>query len=817
MRILTDFFTAEMLRAKSRVSTRSYNSNFSSLKRGTKKTMDDSSTTSDEVIFKGTMSRRALKQEVAQSAHSVQPAQLIQPGHTVQAPQAAIESTQPASTTAANPKATAALAFESDQPTEWKYRGRSGSELTNSEPLSAPTGMVAQQNEGFQRFYKAVVSPTHVRVTAGGRIVPNTRILVSPTANRTKDDESLTNGSHPEALPTSAAKQPMTVMGVPPTVPYFYPGFHPGMPPIHPMTGMPMPMMPPGFPFPMPMPNAVASADIQEASLKENQAKKTEEGKTAAEPEPNKTGIKLSPPEHFDHSKPFMYNGQQWMFPIFPGPYPGFMGVPPPGYPSPQVHGAPMMMPPHMAMTPMMGQMGHMGHMGPQLAQNVVSSVAAPASSRQSTPQPPAKPPISSIRPSQITRKQIDGLRANLKYHEDQLQYNKHQIDEKDMENKIEMLLADIERFERVFKAQADYEEKHYPRSDKVKEDVSSSGGRSSAAPSTKTSQSQSEESKESKATTVTNGSQSKLKRKERSRDSIGLNSNKSSTASYNHNDVIRDRMMGSLNSGKKSSLPSGAALAPVFQPRSVSAFTVPVTTGQDQKWQSTTPEEEITQEQLEAAEKRLLAAGAKAWGLSQQVQELTNPSSQSPRGHDNLGVPYLIGTLPRGDTSHAAHRIEYEYSRTLTDEEVQARHLYWGKAPRSVSQGLPKYDGKNFYPPSPVRNITPSASPSIRRKRIPIGVPEIDYGFTAPNSVDPFRAVTPKDTVVKVEESGSTSKAASVESSHSFNSQAEDHSAEFEKALAESQEVEYEGSHSKGVSETRSADYHDARANGTG
>lgn len=813
-----------MLRAKSRVSSRSYHSNFSSLKRGTKKTMDDSSTTSDEAIFKGTMSRRALKQETAQPAQPAHPAQFTQPDQSMQASQAGSENIQPASTTAANPKPTAASASESDQPTEWKYRGRSGTEVTNSEPLSAPTGMVAQQNEGFQRFYKAVVSPTHVRVTAGGRIVPNTRNPVSPTAKRTKDDESITNGSHAEPIPTTSVKQPMPVMGVPPPMPYFYPGFHPGMPPIHPMTGMPMPMMPPGFPFPMPMPNAAAPFSTQEASLKENQARQTE-GKSAPEPEPTKSGIKLSPPEQFDHSKPFMYNGQQWMFPMYPGPYPGYMGLPPPGYAAPQVHGASMMMPPHMAMTPMIG---HMGPPGPQPPQGAVPSVTAPASSRQSPPQQPAKPPMSSIRPSQITRKQIDGLRANLKYHEDQLQYNKHQIDEKDMENKIEMLLADIERFERVFKAQVNYEEKHYPKSEKVQEDGSSLGGRSSAAPSTKTSQSQSEESKESKeskATTVTNISQTKMKRKERSRDSVGLNSNKSSTASYNFDDAVRDRLMGSFNAGKKSSLPSGAALAPVFQPRSVSAFTVPVTNGQSQKWQSATPDEEVTQEQLEAAEKRLLAAGAKAWGLSQQVQELTNPSSQSPRGHDNLGVPYLVGTLPRNVTPYSTHRIEYEYNRTLTDEEVQARHLYWGKAPRSVSQGLPKYDGKNFYPPSPVKNITPSASPSIRRTRIPIGVPEIDYGFTAPNvnGVDPFRALdpfcaaTPSDALLKTEELDSASKAASVKSSQSFNSQAEDHSAEFEKALAESNEVESEASHSKDVSETRSADYHDARANGTG
>lgn len=770
------------------------------------------------------MSRRSFKTEAAQLAQAANPTEPAQPPRPIQ-------NAWTVPTTTVNPKTTTAVASESDQPTEWKYRGRSGSEVMTNEPVSAPTGLAAQQSEGFQRFYKAVVSPTHVRVTAGGRIVPNTRNPVSPTAKHTKDDDGTTNGRQPEPVPAPdpapapAPKQAMPVMGMPHPMPFYYPGYA-SMPPIHPMSGMPMPMMPPGFPYPIPMPNMAAPVNIQDLSNKENQAKRTEENvdKSAAPgTEPTRTGVKLSPPEQFDHSKPFMYNGQQWMFPMFPSPYPGYMGMPSPGYPGPPVQSGPMMMPQPMAMPPMMGPTGPMGAQAPPGAPVPVAS--APASVRHSTPQPPSKPPISSIRPSQITRKQINGLRSNLKYHEDQLQYNKHQIDEKDMENKIEMLLADIERFERVFKAQDEYEEKHYPKSDKVKEDASSSGGRSSA-PSTKTSQSQSEESKESKATVTTNNSRPSLRKKGHSRDSVGLNSNKSSTASYNYDDPGQDRLMNVLNPGKRSTLPSGAALAPIFQPRGVSAHTNPITNGHGQNWQSAevdageeiTPE--ISQEQLEATEKRLVAAGR---SLSQQVQELKNPESRghSPRGHEYLGAPYLVGTLPHGANTYSTHRLEYEYNRKLTDQEVQARHLYWGKAPRSVSQGLPKYDGKNFYPPSPSKNMTPSASPSIRRSRIPIGVPEIDYEFRGPRGrdVDPFRAMTPNDAFLKPEELDSRSKTPSVKSSQSFNSQAEDHSAEFEKALAESEsvEVETEGSHSKGASETRSADYVDTRANVTG
>lgn len=810
-----------MLRTKSRVSSRSYHSNSHSLKRGPRKTMDDSSTTSDEIIFKGTIGRRSQRPEMSQLAAAVQAAEVNQPGRAVQqAPQPG----QHVFTHRANAMETVAVASESDHPMEWKYRDRSGSEVTTGEPLPAPTGPAAQQNEGFQRFYKAVVSPTHVRVTAGGRIVPNTRNPVSPTAKRPRDGENLINGTlsepAPAAAPAAAPKQSMPVMGMPHPMQYFHPGFYPGMPPIHPMTGMPMPMMPPGYPFSMPaMPNPSVAAGVQDT--KENLVKNTEvkDSKSAPESEPPKSTVKLSPPEHFDHSKPFMYNGQQWMFPMFPSPYPGYMGMGPQPYAGPQMPGAPMMMAPHMAMPQMMGPMGPMGIPTPQ---HVMPPPPPPVVTRQPTPQPPSKPPISSIRPSQITRKQIDGLRANLKYHEDQLQFNKHQIDEKDMENKIQLLNNDIQRFEQVFKAQAEYEEKHYPKSDKAKEDVLSSGRSSSAAPSTKTSQSQSEESKESKATTITVGSQVKPRKKERSRDSIGLNSNKSSTAPYSFEDATRVASFGN-NSSRKSTLPSGAALAPVFQPRSasgVSALTVPIT--KSKKWeQDNTPEGEPTQEQLDEAGRRLCEAGTNAWGQA----PMSNPTSQhqSPRNSGQLGVPYLVGTLPQGvSNTYPQQRIDYEYSRKLTEVEVEARQLYFGKAPRDVGRGLPKYDGRNFYPASPEKQ---NESPSIRRHRVPIGVSENDSH--APRDGDPFRGVDPFRRSMAPSDASSKpskpdhSKTPSAISSRSFNSQVDDLAVELDETLLEvvsktAVEESSEESHSKEVSETRSADYHDSRSNGT-
>lgn len=796
--------TAEMLRHKSRVSSRNYSIN--SLKRGPKKIMDDSSTTSDEVVFKGTTNRRQLRSESTQALPSIQIASSTQTSETFDGvlPIQSVKSA-PAKNTRSKPLA--APTSESEQPMEWRFRGRSGSEITANEPLPAPTGLDAQHHEGFQRFYKAVVSPTHVRVTAGGRIVPNTRNPVSPTTKRPKDEDNMVNGEQSEAIPGSVPQKQSTVpmMGMPHPMPFFYPGF-PGMPPIHPMTGMPMPMMPPGFPFPMPVPSAPVA---KEAQLRKTDDKDAKRGKDS---EATDSGVKISPPEYFDHSKPFMYNGQQWMFPIFPSPYSGFMGMPPPGYGGPPVPGAPMMMPPHMAMGPMMGPMGAMGVQSNQLNMHTIPS--APASTRQTTPQPPSKPPISSIRPSQISRKQIDGLKANLKYHEDQLLFNKHQIDEKDMLNKIQMLNADIERFERVHQCQVEYEERHYPRGDQMKEESSSASGRSSA-PSTKTSQSQSEESKESKATTATTALQQKLRKKERSRDSVGLNSNKSSTASYSFEDVSRDQVLGPMSSGKKSTLPSGAALAPIFQPRMASASAIPVSISHPQHWQSTTTDEVLSQEQLGAVEERLVAAGTKAWGLGQEASR-SPAQSKSPQQNGELGAPYLIGTLPRGSHLYSTQRIEYDYNRQLTNEERRARFLYWGKAPRSFRQGLPKYDGRNFYPASPIKR---NDSPGALRARAQIIEHKADYGFSGPvgKDTDPFQVATPNKTFSDAQETITASVSPSVKSTQSFNSQAEDHTEEFEKALAETESITEEtgGYHSKGVSETKSADYQDPRANG--
>ena len=79
----------------------------------------------------------------------------------------------------------------------------------------------------------------------------------------------------------------------------------------------------------------------------------------------------------------------------------------------------------------------------------------------------PAHPPISSIRPSQITKCHIESLKHNLKRVEDQLQYNVHQIDVKHMEGLAKEIRASIKSLKDALPKQLEFEGLHYPKAEK--------------------------------------------------------------------------------------------------------------------------------------------------------------------------------------------------------------------------------------------------------------------------------------------------------------------------------------------------------------
>ena len=347
---------------------------------------------------------------------------------------------------------------------EWKYRGRTDSEHGEHQPIGAPAGLSAQKDEGFQRFYKAVVSPTHVRVTAGGRIVPNTRGSSSPTAKWTKDKiggESIYSSRLATHSPGNmpAFHMPALPHGSFSPFPPMFPGFVPGM-----SGGMasaphqPFPMMPwqmgvgVSSPFGLLHPAAAQMHPVKPTSkatdVSEGHGKQG--GSSNSE---NTSSVRISPPENFDPGRPFIFNGQ-YVMPTGGSFFPYGM-APLAGFPLPGMH-SPAVVSPRFAVPTMMQSFPA------KFAQSQYSQVATSTSPSVAGH---VAMPISSIRPSEITKKQIEVLRSSLRYFEDQLQYNKHQIDEKGMESQASMVRQQIQQFEENLKLQMESEQAQYPKS----------------------------------------------------------------------------------------------------------------------------------------------------------------------------------------------------------------------------------------------------------------------------------------------------------------------------------------------------------------
>lgn len=645
-------------------------------------------------------------------------------------------------------------AAEPTGPTKWVYRGRSDSEIAINEPIQAPSGLPAQKSEGFQRFYKAVVSPTHVRVTAGGRIVPNNRPPPSPTAKRSKDTYTIDN--QPMGDRVLHTKPSINQIGANPPIPVASPfmhGFPPGFQAVQgPISFVPMAFgahLPPGFPIaqpamnPSPMPTLTPESTLKEGSSS-NQGEARNENRAVGDKQDK---VKITPPEFFDHTKPFFYNGQ-YMYPV-PTPFPGAMGNP--------------MMPfqmvglPHGAAQPMMGSM--MQPM-PNAATPMMPSAAfnppnhgqpgMPAARTHPVPanvvlKAPSAPPISSIKPSEITKKQIAGFKQSLKYQEDQLQYNRHQIDEKAMEASILTLRGHIERFETILKSQLEYEHSVLSKVDQNKEDKNVS---QSQAPTTEgdrtpthsalTSEPGTHKSHNMQEPSMDQSTGTQRRRSFKSRQGIHSTIGESGQVAFDFSPEPHRPTFSGFDKGQ--GLPSDAALAPVFQPRV-----------QTSSWGGS----EHSREAQEESERRLLIASG--WKPpSYPAENHRSVSHQEPQSHaerssasssgreSHFGVPYLLGALPKGVNPRTARDTDYVYNRPLTDEERRARFLYWGKAPKSVIQGLPKFDGKHFYPPSPVKENTASPPQEFQGHRVPSSRAD-DYDFRMTKSdPDPFRPMTP-------------------------------------------------------------------------
>lgn len=554
---------------------------------------------------------------------------------------------------------------------EWKYRGRDESESGETQPIPAPTGLAAQKDEGFQRFYKAVVSPTHVRVTAGGRIVPNTRVPSSPTAKWAKDrgsfDASSSSSQKHRDYGDSAPPPfpPMNFGAVHPMMHGFLsPGLHPGIhgPPAFACSPWHMALGGVNMPTPFPATGpSVPNGHLPTSAKPVASEPAKGDGSLEANGSENANPVRLSPPEQFDPSKPFFYNGQ-WLMPSTPHYYPygmpQFQGFPAHGMMNPAI------LPARPSEVPMTQPKTAKSEQPTEKVAHTDTSTTIHSAPSVVTN---SQPPISSIRPSEITTKQIDVLRSSLRYLEDQLQYNKHQIDEKWMGEQAQMVRRQIQQFEKNVESQRRFENSHYPPKTYPEGSSTSSNFVDNSTSSMS-------------ADTSSDASygQSKV---HLTKEQPRLRSSKSFPVSRSTGNTVSTGHLPRTTT-PASTLPVHAALAPPFHPRTDGTASA---AADGSKHNARTPGD-----------------------TSSPYSSLRGSASQREKKSRR---PYLVGRLPAGVTGDQAHDTDYIYVRDLTEDELRARHMYWGKAPSHLQRGLPKFDGKDFYPPSPERIRTSEAS----------------------------------------------------------------------------------------------------------
>ncbi|RDA91687.1 hypothetical protein CP533_2336 [Ophiocordyceps camponoti-saundersi (nom. inval.)] len=579
---------------------------------------------------------------------------------------------------------------------EWKYRGRIESEEDVAHPICGPAGPTAQKDEGFQRFYKSVVSPTHVRVTAGGRIVPNTRGSSSPTAKWSKDrsyGDSARHGSReqPEPIPI-----PQPHFGAFSTmIPGFAPAVASGMSVAH----APFHMMPwhlgvnMGGAFSMLHPSVTAMSGHMPGSVSSAASTKSDKHSESGNLE-NAGAVHISPPEHFDHTRPFFYNGQ-WMMPSGHAMMP--VGMPSmAGFPVPMMH-------PRYGMHPVMHL--HTMRSDPSLSSRAAPSPAASAFAGA------AHPPVSSIRHSEITKRQLENLRSHLRFIEDQLLYNKHQIDERVMEQQTQVLRHQINLFEKNLEAQLTIEEGQSAQPDSNEESTASDS--STDAIRSKSLAAKSRNEAEDASASQDDTPQARVGR---GIDRLSSSQQSPSAAPIKPlplKSALKKTRQAEINK-KTSSLPVNAALAPPFQPR-MDGTSGSVSTGSP------------------VCVSGPLAASDSSGGDTEPGEGV---------GDSRFGTVFQRGCVPS-----AAGGVNYMLGRDLTNDELRPRNMYWCDAPRSLPIGQAKFGGRALHRTSPVRggsSDSEAASSPIRSpSRVPEGTIESDYSRAAAKAEsDLFKAV---------------------------------------------------------------------------
>ena len=310
-------------------------------------------------------------------------------------------------------------------------------EASSADPVPKPPDLAPKEVKGFKKFYKAVVSPSHVRVTAGGRIVPNNRTPSSPTPKATRPNHGISgtaafantnpppfavNGAlpsvrpHTNAYPTLPTPASQVLPQLPTQIGY--------LPTDHGWVQIPIAFAPPGCAV-MRSPYSHGSGSLFPAG------QNIEKDKSSAA----------------DHANVSALHGPV----VLPAPYVNHV----PGQPNlalPQVGGS---MPSRRNQSPNSMARGSGYH--PSMMMGTALSSALNLT--MSNPVQPHVPPASSIKASDITKCHIKRMKEVIKYNEDQIHLNKHQIDEKALREQNEQVKALIETFSKTYEMQVKVED----------------------------------------------------------------------------------------------------------------------------------------------------------------------------------------------------------------------------------------------------------------------------------------------------------------------------------------------------------------------
>ncbi len=510
--------------------------------------------------------------------------------------------------------------------------------------------------------------------------------------------------------------------------------------------------------------------------------------------------IKISPPSQFDHSRPFVYNGQV-VYPVPAGFQPPANAIPVPvtilGDPNLQ-HQVPttgnFMAPPYgmPAAMPLMMPPSPLGQI-PVMLPNGGLHFEGGVPMAPYVPQcMPGLVPL-----SELTKSQLHGLRNQVKHIDNQLANNKHQVDEVFLQRQRSELMIFVNKMEAMLHVQLGQEanqtsltlldgkaETHISHSvaetlrkfgitggsESNKSNLTHSPASFNEEPSKKVSKTHSQE-KALPVPLFVPVSQRPVTHTQ-SEDTQPAISSVESVQSTRSEPVIKSR------------LTVAAAKAPPFQPRAhIMAHFSDLEKGKNVARQTSSEHSAFPNvtsfpvqgtPQYDALGNRLVANFSPGWAHSMPQSGVDHPvplhsyathasytghGTQSaslyptstihtpPSTNETASKPYLVGSLPHGVHHNDGSRAGFIYSRPLTEDEIRARHLYWGDAPRSVlkGSGLPKFDGKDFYPPSPTKGLTKhstASNPHLSPTTVPL--PAFDKLFTE-SQMDGYR--TPPQT----------------------------------------------------------------------